>query len=149
MDARERRLLAYEALVRGPDQDSAASILAKITDHNRDRFDQACRVRASELAARLKFPAGRYAWAICGASGSSGLPAIGAGRRPRAQRTRSNARLSAFQSSPGSGSLSIIASRVALGDERDDLHAAAAAPAAQRVDLVDARDLPCPGAGTG
>lgn len=53
VDVRERRLFAYEALVRGPDQDSAASILAKVTDQNRYRFDQACRVRAIELASRL------------------------------------------------------------------------------------------------
>lgn len=53
VDTRERRLYAYEALVRGPDGDSAASILAKVTDHNRYRFDQACRIRAIELAARL------------------------------------------------------------------------------------------------
>ncbi len=56
VDVRERRLFAYEALVRGPDQESAASILAKVTDHNRYRFDQACRVRAIELAARLQLP---------------------------------------------------------------------------------------------
>ena len=36
----------------------------------------------------------------------------------------------------------------ALGDEGDDLHVAAAAPAAQRIDLVNARDQSCPRAGT-
>ncbi|MBV8657600.1 MAG: EAL domain-containing protein [Burkholderiales bacterium] len=45
--------IAYEALVRGTGGESAASILAKVDDGNRYRFDQACRVRAIELAARL------------------------------------------------------------------------------------------------
>jgi EAL domain-containing protein (putative c-di-GMP-specific phosphodiesterase class I) len=37
---------AYEALVRGPDGESAASVLAQVTDENRYAFDQACRVAA-------------------------------------------------------------------------------------------------------
>jgi len=53
VDLRERRLFAYEALVRGPDQESAASILAKVNDQNRYRFDQACRIHAIELASNL------------------------------------------------------------------------------------------------
>ena len=44
---------AYEALVRGPNGESAASILAKVDDSNRYRFDQACRDKAIELAAGL------------------------------------------------------------------------------------------------
>jgi EAL domain-containing protein (putative c-di-GMP-specific phosphodiesterase class I) len=44
---------AYEALVRGVNGESAASILAKVDDGNRYRFDQACRVKAIELAAGL------------------------------------------------------------------------------------------------
>jgi EAL domain-containing protein (putative c-di-GMP-specific phosphodiesterase class I) len=44
---------AYEALVRGPAGEPAATILAQVTDQNRYAFDQACRKRAIELAARL------------------------------------------------------------------------------------------------
>lgn len=44
---------AYEALVRGVNGECAASILAKLDDSNRYRFDQACRVKAIELAADL------------------------------------------------------------------------------------------------
>ncbi len=41
---------AYEALVRGPHGESAASILSQVTDSNRYAFDQACRVEAIESA---------------------------------------------------------------------------------------------------
>lgn len=44
---------AYEALVRGVNGESAASILDRVDDTNRYRFDQACRVKAIELAAEL------------------------------------------------------------------------------------------------
>lgn len=37
----------------------------------------------------------------------------------------------------------------ALDDKGDDLHAAAAARAAQRVDLIDLSNQPCPIAGAG
>ncbi|WP_397459134.1 EAL domain-containing protein [Pseudomonas asplenii] len=47
---------AYEALVRGLGGESAASILGLVNDTNRYRFDQACRVRAIELAAQLGLP---------------------------------------------------------------------------------------------
>jgi EAL domain-containing protein (putative c-di-GMP-specific phosphodiesterase class I) len=53
VDVRDRSVFAYEALVRGLDGSGAASILAKVNDNNRYRFDQACRVKAVELAARL------------------------------------------------------------------------------------------------
>lgn len=43
----------YEALVRGPSGESAQSILARVEDDTRYAFDQACRVKAIELAARL------------------------------------------------------------------------------------------------
>jgi EAL domain-containing protein (putative c-di-GMP-specific phosphodiesterase class I) len=49
-----RSIHAHEALVRGPNGESAASILAKIHDGNRYRFDQLCRSKAVEGAARLK-----------------------------------------------------------------------------------------------
>ncbi|MEG3125978.1 EAL domain-containing protein [Sphingomonas sp. GB1N7] len=41
---------AYEALVRGPCGESAASVLAQVNPGNRYAFDQRCRVRAIELA---------------------------------------------------------------------------------------------------
>jgi EAL domain-containing protein (putative c-di-GMP-specific phosphodiesterase class I) len=48
---------AYEALVRGVNGESAASILGLVNDSNRYRFDQACRVKAIELASELGLPA--------------------------------------------------------------------------------------------
>ncbi len=44
---------AYEALVRGLNGEGAGSVLAQVDDGNRYRFDQACRVKAIELAAGL------------------------------------------------------------------------------------------------
>lgn len=43
---------AYEALVRGPNGESAASVLAQVSAANRYTFDQQCRVKAIEAAAR-------------------------------------------------------------------------------------------------
>lgn len=48
-----RRISGYEALVRGPNGESAASILAQVTEANLYAFDQACRVRAIQMAAGL------------------------------------------------------------------------------------------------
>jgi EAL domain-containing protein (putative c-di-GMP-specific phosphodiesterase class I) len=53
VDVEKREIFAYEALVRGTDGASAATILARIGDENRYAFDQRCRVRAVELAAQL------------------------------------------------------------------------------------------------
>jgi EAL domain-containing protein (putative c-di-GMP-specific phosphodiesterase class I) len=44
---------AYEALVRPTGGGSAADVLAQINEQNRYSFDQSCRVKAIELAARL------------------------------------------------------------------------------------------------
>lgn len=46
-------VFAHEALVRGLAQESAAMILQGVDDDNRYRFDQACRVKAVQLAAQL------------------------------------------------------------------------------------------------
>lgn len=46
----------YEALVRGVDGSSAYQVLSQVTDENRYRFDQDCRVKAIELAGRLFEP---------------------------------------------------------------------------------------------
>lgn len=48
---------AFEALVRGPQGQGALSVLEAVDDANRYAFDQACRVRAIELATRLELPA--------------------------------------------------------------------------------------------
>lgn len=53
MDLDTGRPSAYEALVRGVDGESAATVLSWVDDSNRYRFDQACRVKAIELATRL------------------------------------------------------------------------------------------------
>ena len=53
VDLDNRRIDSYEALVRGPDGASAASVLAQINGDNLYLFDQACRVKAIELAGRL------------------------------------------------------------------------------------------------
>lgn len=48
-----QRPFAYEALVRGMNGEPAYRILEQVNDGNRYRFDQACRVKAIELASRL------------------------------------------------------------------------------------------------
>lgn len=49
-------IFAYEALVRGLNQEPAGEILSKVNQTNRYRFDQACRVKAIKLAAQLQMP---------------------------------------------------------------------------------------------
>ncbi len=46
-------IYAHEALVRGPNGESAFSVLSQVTDANRYLFDQACRVQAIKGAAEL------------------------------------------------------------------------------------------------
>lgn len=53
VDLRTRSIFAHEALVRGPNGESAYSILSQVTDTNRYKFDQACRVQAIRGAAAL------------------------------------------------------------------------------------------------
>lgn len=53
VDASDRTVYAHEALVRGPRGEGALSILARVDASNRYAFDQACRVRAIELATSL------------------------------------------------------------------------------------------------
>ncbi|MCZ2499050.1 EAL domain-containing protein [Xylophilus sp. Kf1] len=48
-----RTVFAHEALVRALDGKGADTVLAQVSAANRYSFDQACRVRAIELAARL------------------------------------------------------------------------------------------------
>lgn len=56
VDIRTRELFAYEALVRGTEGQGAPWVLGQVTEENRYRFDQDCRSKAVELAARLEMP---------------------------------------------------------------------------------------------
>jgi EAL domain-containing protein (putative c-di-GMP-specific phosphodiesterase class I) len=58
VDLERRRIDAYEALVRGPAGEGAGTVLAQLTAENRYSFDQACRVKAIELATALGCAAG-------------------------------------------------------------------------------------------
>lgn len=48
-----QQVFAHEALVRGPNGESAQSVLAQVNEQNRYRFDQACRVKAIKGAKEL------------------------------------------------------------------------------------------------
>jgi len=58
VDIKERRIDAYEALVRGPNGEGAMHVLSQITSENRYAFDQACRVKAIEMASALGIECG-------------------------------------------------------------------------------------------
>ena len=47
---------AHEALVRGLNNESAGEIFKHVNEDNRYRFDQACRVKAVQLASQLSMP---------------------------------------------------------------------------------------------
>ncbi|WP_263260324.1 EAL domain-containing protein [Pseudomonas sp. RIT-PI-S] len=53
IDVPRGKPFAYEALVRGLNGEGAGQVLAKVNESNLYRFDQACRVKAIELAAGL------------------------------------------------------------------------------------------------
>ncbi len=53
VDVQENRIDAYEALVRGPAGEGAGAVLGQVTPENVYAFDQACRVKAISMAARL------------------------------------------------------------------------------------------------
>ncbi|WP_043527893.1 EAL domain-containing protein [Litchfieldella xinjiangensis] len=53
VDLKEARIYAYEALVRGVNGESAYQVLSQVTDDLLYRFDQACRIKAIELAHQL------------------------------------------------------------------------------------------------
>ncbi|WP_370677250.1 EAL domain-containing protein [Pleomorphomonas sp. PLEO] len=57
VDTRAGRVFGHEALVRGVHGEGAGSVLGRVDQDNRYYFDQQCRIKAIELAARL-FPAG-------------------------------------------------------------------------------------------
>lgn len=53
VDVATRTVYGHEALVRGPNGEGAMSVLSQVSDTNRYRFDQACRVKAIKTAAQL------------------------------------------------------------------------------------------------
>ncbi|MDO3380987.1 EAL domain-containing protein [Gilvimarinus algae] len=53
VDVARREVIGYEALCRGLAGEGAAAVMAQVNDSNLYRFDQTCRVKAIELAARL------------------------------------------------------------------------------------------------
>jgi len=52
VDVIDRRIYSYEALVRGPDDQSAASVLARVTPENRYTFDKRAGSRPSSRRRR-------------------------------------------------------------------------------------------------
>lgn len=58
VDVVSKTTFAHEALVRGLSGEGAGSVLSVVNDENRYAFDQQCRVKAIELAARLFKPQG-------------------------------------------------------------------------------------------
>ncbi len=53
VDLKAKHVFAYEALARGPEGDPIASVLSSRLHNNRYAFDQRCREKAIETAARL------------------------------------------------------------------------------------------------
>lgn len=53
VDIRQNSIFAYEALVRGPNGESAGSVIQGVPENRLYGFDQACRVTAIEQAAGL------------------------------------------------------------------------------------------------
>jgi EAL domain-containing protein (putative c-di-GMP-specific phosphodiesterase class I) len=53
VDVSHNKIWGYEALVRGAQGQSAMSILSQVTQDTLYKFDQACRVRAIEIAGKL------------------------------------------------------------------------------------------------
>lgn len=56
VNIKDQSIFAYEALVRGLNQEPAGVILGKVNQSNRYLFDQSCRVKAIKLASELKMP---------------------------------------------------------------------------------------------
>lgn len=56
VDIETRSIFSQEALVRGPAGEPAHSVLDRLTDETRYRFDQACRVKIVKMAAELGIP---------------------------------------------------------------------------------------------
>jgi EAL domain-containing protein (putative c-di-GMP-specific phosphodiesterase class I) len=56
VDVRNREIISYEALVRGPHGEPSASVFAQVPIYNFPRFDEICRRKAIYLASQLKIP---------------------------------------------------------------------------------------------
>lgn len=56
LDVKKHQVFAHEALVRGAAGESAFSVLSKVNEDNRYKFDQACRVKAIKTAAAIGLP---------------------------------------------------------------------------------------------
>jgi EAL domain-containing protein (putative c-di-GMP-specific phosphodiesterase class I) len=56
VDARNREIISFEALVRGPHGEPSASVFAQVPICDFSRFDEICRSKAIYLASRLKIP---------------------------------------------------------------------------------------------
>jgi EAL domain-containing protein (putative c-di-GMP-specific phosphodiesterase class I) len=56
VDARNREIISFEALVRGPHGEPSASVFAQVPKYDYSRFDEICRREAIYLASRLKIP---------------------------------------------------------------------------------------------
>ena len=54
VDVRNREIVSFEALVRGPHGEPSASVFAQVPKHHFPRFDELCRMKAIYLASRLK-----------------------------------------------------------------------------------------------
>lgn len=53
INCQTKQIFGYEALVRGPGNESAYSVISKVNESNRYLFDQLCRVKAIALASKL------------------------------------------------------------------------------------------------
>jgi EAL domain-containing protein (putative c-di-GMP-specific phosphodiesterase class I) len=56
VDVRNREIISFEALVRGPHGECSASVFAQVPHHEILKFDEICRRKAIHLASRLKIP---------------------------------------------------------------------------------------------
>ena len=56
VDIRNREIISFEALVRGPHGESSASVFAQVPKNDILKFDEICRRKAIHLASRLKIP---------------------------------------------------------------------------------------------
>ena len=56
VDIRNREIVSYEALIRGPRGEPSKSVFAQVPKHKFPKFDEICRLKAIYLASRLKIP---------------------------------------------------------------------------------------------
>jgi EAL domain-containing protein (putative c-di-GMP-specific phosphodiesterase class I) len=56
VDVRNREIISFEALVRGPHGESSASVFAQVPQNELLKFDELCRRKAIFLASRLNIP---------------------------------------------------------------------------------------------